>query len=264
MKIVLTGATSGIGAAAARGLHARGVDLVPVGRSPERAAALSAELGIPCHTADFTDLASVRALAATLLEAHPRIDVLAANAGGIPRGATRTGDGLAPIFQANALSPWLLTTLLTPSLRGGRVVSTSSRSHTAATLPTPLAKIAEDTTGLSPHAVYAWAKLAGALLLREFGRREPDITVTDFHPGLVASDFGRYLGGAGALLKLLATPFLDSPTTAATRLIDLATTTEDVNGHYHVDNRRAQGSPLLDDRAAATALWDLATRLTGG
>lgn len=42
MKIVLTGATSGIGTAPARRLHAQGADLVPVGRSPERAAALSA------------------------------------------------------------------------------------------------------------------------------------------------------------------------------------------------------------------------------
>ncbi|ATE55619.1 SDR family NAD(P)-dependent oxidoreductase [Actinosynnema pretiosum] len=264
MKIVLTGATSGIGAAAARRLHARGAHLIPVGRSPERAAALSAELGIPCHTVGFTHLASFRALAATLLESHPGIDVLAANAGGIPRSGAKTGDGLEPVFQANALSPWLLATLLAPSLRGGRVVSTSSRSHTTATLPTPLTGIAHDTTGLGAHAVYARAKLAGALLLRELGRREPDITVTDFHPGLVASGFGRYLGSASALLKLLATPFLDSPTTAATRLIHLATTTEDVNGHYHVKNRRAPGSPLLHDHTTATALWNLATRLTGG
>jgi hypothetical protein len=67
-----------------------------------------------------------------------------------------------------------------------------------------------------PHAVYARAKLAFGVL-REFGRRTPGVTVADFHPGIIASDFGRYMGVRGAVLTRLAKPFLDRPVDGARR-----------------------------------------------
>lgn len=69
---------------------------------------------------------------------------------------------------------------------------------------------------------YARAKLAAGTLLREFARRHPATDGGDFHPGIIASDSGRYMGPVGAVLKNLARPFLDAPADGAARLIQLA------------------------------------------
>ncbi|SOE15891.1 Short-chain dehydrogenase [Streptomyces sp. 2323.1] len=264
MTVVITGASSGVGAEAARQLHDAGARVIAVGRDPRKTKALTDELGIEGATVDFTALADVRRLADHLRRRLTRIDVLAANAGGIPRDTLRTPAGIEATFQVNALAPWLLTTLLAPLLGGGRVIATSSRSHTAATLTTDeLDAVAAGLSRPLAHHVYARAKLAGAILLREFGHRHPEITVADFHPGVIASDFGRYMGTTGAVLKTVARPFLDSPADGARRLAFLASAdAADINGRYFVRNRPAAGSPHLDDRELATRLWQLAERLT--
>ncbi|WP_437765206.1 SDR family NAD(P)-dependent oxidoreductase [Sorangium sp. So ce281] len=260
--VVITGASSGIGAAAARELRRRGASVVPVGRSPQKTAALCAELGVRGHSVDFTRLDEVRRLAHDLLSTLPRIDVLAANAGGIPADRQPTSSGIEPIFQVNTLGPWLLMRLLAPRLTGGRVIATSSRSHTGATLSSDtLARISTSTAGLGHHNVYARAKLASGILLREFGRRHPQVVVADFHPGIITSDFGRYLGAAGAALKVLAAPFLDTPAQGAQRLVHLAMTERDIHGKYFVSNQPAAGSPLLNDCTLGIELWTLAERL---
>lgn len=260
--IVITGASSGIGTAAARRLHHLGARVVPVGRDPGRTGALGDELGITAHTVDFADLDDVRRLAHELAELGP-IDVLAANAGGIPRHRALTPDGIEPIFQVNAIGPWLLATLLAPQLATGRIVATSSRTHTGATLsPRTATEVATRTGGPGPHKAYARAKLAAGILLREFGRRHPHTVVADFHPGIIASDFGRYLGATGTLLTALAAPFLDSPADGAHHLVHLALTDEDINARYFVRDRPASGSQQLQDPALGTHLWDLAQHLT--
>ena len=68
--IVITGASDGIGAAAARTLKRAGHDVVIVGRSPEKTAAVAEELAVPFHVADYAELAQVRRLAEELREAH--------------------------------------------------------------------------------------------------------------------------------------------------------------------------------------------------
>ncbi|GLZ15341.1 hypothetical protein Acsp04_55760 [Actinomadura sp. NBRC 104425] len=130
--VVITGASSGIGAAAARRLAAQGANVLPGGRSPERTAAIAAEIGAEPLIADFADLTQVRRLAGELLDRCERIDVLANNAGGLVSQRQDTRDGHELTFQANHLAPFLLTMLLLPRLREGgratpaRVVTTSS------------------------------------------------------------------------------------------------------------------------------------------
>lgn len=78
---VITGASDGLGAAAARLLHATRPEdrLVIVGRNPEKTRAVARELGVPFHTADFAELDQVRELATELQKLGP-IDGLANNA----------------------------------------------------------------------------------------------------------------------------------------------------------------------------------------
>ncbi|MCL2464932.1 MAG: SDR family NAD(P)-dependent oxidoreductase, partial [Micrococcales bacterium] len=110
--IVITGASDGIGAAAARALAARGHEVVVVGRDPGKTNAVADEISAERHVVDYARLDDVRALAAALADAHPRIDVLANNAGGINGKRRLTADGNERTFQINYLAPFLLTNLL--------------------------------------------------------------------------------------------------------------------------------------------------------
>ncbi|MGQ5391014.1 hypothetical protein ACT8ZS_09130 [Paenibacillus sp. M.A.Huq-84] len=98
-----------------------------------------------------------------------------------------------------------MTLLLTPHLRRrrGRFINTSFRSHKGASLHSG---DWERTSGLRPHAVYARSKLALGILLRKYGRRHPDIGFADFHPGIISSDFGRYMGFYANILRSFSPP----------------------------------------------------------
>ena len=114
--IVVTGASDGIGAAAARQLHEDGHTVVVVGRSPDKTRQVAESIGADYEVADFADLRTVRRLAAKLAQRYPRIDVLANNAGGVFGTRDKTADGFEKTFQVNHLAPFLLTTLLLPTL----------------------------------------------------------------------------------------------------------------------------------------------------
>jgi NAD(P)-dependent dehydrogenase (short-subunit alcohol dehydrogenase family) len=126
--IVITGASDGIGAAAARQLAGKGDRLVLVGRSEVKTAAVANPLGASYLLADFCRLDDVRALAEKLASAYPRIDVLANNAGGIMGDREITVDGFEKTLQVNHLAPFLLTHLLMDLLLAGgaKVINTSS------------------------------------------------------------------------------------------------------------------------------------------
>ena len=265
--VVVTGASSGTGAAAARLLAARGATLAVVGRDALRTRTVADAVGGRPFLADFTQLGTVRRLADELTGTYPRIDVLADNAGAAVVPTAPTVDGNEANYQVNALAPILLITSLTPALRaaGGRIVSTSSRSHKGASLHRGrVAQQLDDPTRLGPHRRYARAKLAALLLHRAYARRHPDVPVADFHPGIVASDFGRYLGRRGAIASALARPFLVSPSTAAARLIALATTAGPVGGRYFVGGAPAQPHPLVADDGLAEEVWRDADRRVDG
>ena len=129
--IVITGASDGIGAAAARRLSRNGDKVVVVGRSQSKTIAVAEELGADYFVADFADLSQVRALADKIRSGYPRIDVLANNAGGLVSKPETTADGLEKTYQVNYLAPFLLTTQLIDVLVDSRatVVNTTSSSH---------------------------------------------------------------------------------------------------------------------------------------
>ncbi|HEY8589859.1 MAG TPA: SDR family NAD(P)-dependent oxidoreductase, partial [Naasia sp.] len=101
--VVITGGSSGIGAAAARTLAALGAEVAVVGRNAERTRKVAEEVGGEAFLADFGRLAEVRALGERLLERYPRISVLANNAGAHRRIRERTVDGHELTLQENVL-----------------------------------------------------------------------------------------------------------------------------------------------------------------
>ena len=196
--IVITGASDGIGAAAARRIRATlpDTDLVLVGRNPAKTKAVATEVGSPFHVADFSRLDEVRDLAAELLTL-PRIDVLANNAGGIFDGPSRTTDGFELTWQVNYLAPYLLTNLLRQTLLDSRasVVGTSSIASVLFSRFDPTDP--ETFDAFSPNRAYGNAKLATNWFAKALHDRFHDrgLSTVAFHPGVIATNFGAESSG---------------------------------------------------------------------
>lgn len=269
--MIITGASDGIGAAAARQLSARGHRVVVVGRSPEKTAAVARELGVPYHTADYTDLADVRRLANELRDAYPRIDVLANNAGGLFK-TSRTRDGFAKTLQVNHLGGFLLTHLLLDRLvaSNARVIQTSSIG----------AKIfghidLDDFLGFTtknPMTAYGDTKLANILFTKELHRRYhgQGLSAVAFHPGNIRSHFAHDYGIVQWIYRTpLGALFLESTEVGGSRLAWLAEGTPGqtwLSGEYYEKNALApkrKVNPQATDPVLVRQLWERSEALLG-
>ena len=258
--VVVTGANSGIGLAAAEAFARKGARLALVARdqprldeAAARVRAAAPEVEVATHRADFAALADVQALAVTLREAYPRIDVLANNAGGAFRERVMTADGFERTMQVNHLAPMLLTALLRDRLPGSRVVTTASDAHNAGRLdPGDL----NSTGGYRMFTVYGSSKQANILFAAEAARRWPEIFSYSYHPGVVRTRFGRDSGLVNAFYKV--SPFLLTPAKGADTMLWLASAPVSglTNGGYYT--RRKLKQPARSTRGAevAAALWD--------
>ncbi len=272
---IVTGATSGIGAAAATALVLQGAHVVVAGRDPVRCQstvdairAATGNAAVDSAVADLSSLAEVRRLASELKARYPRIDVLANNAGAYFARREETPEGFERTWALNVLAPFLLTSLLLDRLRASapaRVINTSSNAHVRARLRP------EDLDGGRKHAgfrAYGESKLALNLLTSEFARRvDPkEVTVNAYHPGFVASRFGWNNGAVyrGAI-RLLSRGFGLSPEKGADTLVYLASAPEvaGTTGRYFHERQEVRASALSYDRGLAQALWDVCAHETG-
>ncbi len=194
--IVITGASDGLGAAAARQLSRNGDKVVVVGRSQSKTVAVAEEIGADYFVADFSDLSQVRALAEKIRAEYPRIDVLANNAGGMNREIQLTADGLEKTYQVNYLAPFLLTTKLIDVLVDSRATVLNTTSSSQRMVPKVGATDLENTLGRRPTMAYAFTKLAVVLFTMELHRRyhHRGVSAATFHPGFVNSNFGNASG----------------------------------------------------------------------
>jgi NAD(P)-dependent dehydrogenase (short-subunit alcohol dehydrogenase family) len=265
--VVVTGASSGVGLAAAEQFAALGDRVVVIGRNPQRLDEAVGRVRAAGNgrepdrfRADFEDLDQVRDLAGQLREAYPKIDILANNAGGMVDGHRRTPDGFEATIQGNHLAPFLLTNLLRERLAGARVVSTASRAHMQGR-PDP-DDFAGDPAKFSAWRAYGAAKAANILFAAELARRWPDVTSVSFHPGVVRSNFGV---GRATRFFYRYTPFLVTPEKAGELLVWLATAppVDLVDGGYYVGRQTKQPAPHASDPAAAAKLWEASAEATG-
>ncbi|MBX6748498.1 MAG: SDR family NAD(P)-dependent oxidoreductase [Micromonosporaceae bacterium] len=264
---VVTGASSGIGLAAAVELGRRGWRVVLLGRDPDRLAAAEQQVAAVATAApaayrcDLTSFAQVRRVAAQIRDDHERIDVLANNAGG--RVATRrlTEDGCEETIQSNHLAHFLLSHLLRDRLAGGRIITTTSLMHRYGRLDP--ADLNGEHRRYRPFGVYSTAKQATVLFTIEATRRWPEITTMCFSPGVVRTRFGR----DHAVLQFFFryAPGLRSPEEAARTLVDLATADRAtlVPGGYYEDSRLRRAAPRATDPDLAERLWVASEKAVG-
>ncbi len=264
---VVTGASSGIGLAAAVELGRRGWHVALVGRNPGRLATamerVRAVAAVPpqSYRCDFNSFAEVRQTAATLRDRYPLIDVLANNAGGNVAQRRSTVDGFEETIQSNHLAPFLLTHELREQVRGGRIINTSSRAHMQGRLdPHDLNSAEQRYVSLF---IYGSAKQANILFTVEATKRWPDILSVAFHPGVVRTRFGSENPLYGIFYRYA--PGLRSPERGARTLVWLATVgrSELTPGGYYMDEKLRQAHPKATDPRLARELWEASAKAVG-
>lgn len=264
--IVITGASDGIGAAAARTLSKAGDTVVVVGRSAEKTKAIANELNAEYFICDFAELSQVRKLAADLRAKYPHIDVLANNAGGIMGKRELTVDGNEKTFQVNHLAPFLLTTELMDVLvdSKAKVINTASMANQFGHLDL------DDLTAerkYSANRAYGTGKLSNILFTSELNRRYGDqgITTASFHPGVVRTSFA---STSSSLMRHFYTSILSrfmlSPDQGADTLLWLINGTAGrdwVSGAYYAKRALAKANKQAYDAQLAKGLWDHSVEL---
>ncbi len=266
--IVITGATNGIGLAAAEALAARGDTVVIVGRNDARAriaaarvkAAAGSEAAVGTLAADLSSQAGVRKLAQEILNRYAALDVLVNNAGAMHTTRQLSADGIELTWAVNHLAPFLLTTLLLDRLKArpaARIVTTASDAHLGARIPFDDLNAERSYRGFRR---YKESKLANILFTKELARRleGSGVGAYCFHPGLVATGFNSNNGILMGLAMRLVTMGARTPKQGAQTLVWLATTPDHslVNGAYYVDMERRPPSAEAQDMEAATRLWE--------
>lgn len=277
--VLVTGANSGIGYQAARALAAKGARVLLGCRSPERGATAAREVGGELVLLDLADLGSVRAAVKQVRDlTGDHLDVLANNAAVMMTPKRTTADGFELQFGTNHVGHAVLTWLLMPALRGGRVVTMSSPA--ARTGRVDVADPNFEHRHYLPTTAYSQSKLANLMFAIELDRRANGVvTSVAAHPGytdtnLVANMAGsrggplanvvEFVGGLGN--KLIA----QSAAAGALPLLYAATMPVD-GGSYHVPDGlfELRGHPTtvpmpkVVDRDVAAALWVRTAELSG-
>ncbi|ROP60610.1 SDR family oxidoreductase [Curtobacterium sp. PhB115] len=183
-RAVVTGASSGIGAATVRLFRSRGWDVLAVARRAEKLEALASETGADVLTADITSADDVQALAARVAELGGA-DVLVNNAGGAFGSASveeSDVDDWRAMFEVNVIGTKRVVAALLPHLRD-RARETGSAD--IVTVTSTAGFVAYENGGGYNAAKFAEHALVGALRLELNG--EP-IRVVEIAPGLVKTD----------------------------------------------------------------------------
>ncbi len=273
---MVTGATSGIGRAAARDLARLGASLVLVARDPARAEAtrdaIRRETGnddVTFLLADLSVQAQIRQLAKEFLATERPLHVLLNNAGVLMRQRLETVDGLETTFAVNHLGYFLLTNLLLPRIRASapaRIVNVASDAHHWAGGALDLDDL-QSQKRFSGMRVYGKSKLCNILFTRELARRlaGSGVTVNAMHPGFVASNFAKNNGAVARLAMTLARPFGRSPEKGAETAVYLCASpeVEGATGQYFQDCRAKWPKRFAQSEEDARRLWEASERLTG-
>jgi retinol dehydrogenase 13 len=273
--VVIAGATSGVGLAAAREVARFGGRLVLLARNEAKAGAVRAELErdfgaeVRVFLADFSRLADVRRVADELLERVVRIDVLINSAGVHCTRRQETDEGHELVFCVNHLAPFLLTQRLLPKLRASgaaRIIQVNSQGHRFGGLD--LRDLAWRRRFYLGLRAYGAAKTAQLLSVWELAERlaGSGVTVNAMHPGEVRTGIGLNNGPVyRGYQRLVLDRFLGDARVSGESLHTLAAATEldGVSGRYFNKTHPEKPAPHALDRVVGARLWELTMELTG-
>jgi len=268
--VVVTGASSGIGAASARALAGAGARVILAVRDTAKGERMAATISGDTEVMplDLEDLASVRAFAAAWTGP---IDILINNAGIMLVPEARTADGFERQIGTNHLGHFVLTNLLLPHITG-RIVTVASNAHERGQL---------DLDDLNWHSreydtsqAYSDSKLANLLFTFELQRRlsagGSTVRAVAVHPGMVRTNLFGHRRVLGSIIDVIGRFAMQDPAHGARSTLFAAT--RDIPGGSFVQPggfghlRGAPGvataAPSAYDTSVAARLWALSVRLT--
>jgi NAD(P)-dependent dehydrogenase (short-subunit alcohol dehydrogenase family) len=271
--VVITGASSGLGAVTARELTRAGARVVLAVRNVEKGERVAAIIAgdREVRRLDLADLSSVRAFADAWTG---DLDILINNAGIMAVPESRTADGFEAQIGTNHLGPFALTNLLLPHVTD-RVVTLASGAHR-------LGRISLDDLNWRSRDYDRWraygqSKLANLLFTLELQRRLTEagspVRAVAAHPGYAATDLQTHTGSRVQHMTMMVGNRLLAQSDAMGALPTLYAATQDVPGGAYVGPDglgEMRGHPTLvgrskaaNDEEMARRLWDLSEQLTG-
>jgi NAD(P)-dependent dehydrogenase (short-subunit alcohol dehydrogenase family) len=270
---LVTGATNGIGKAAAQALAQMGATVVIVGRNAPKTAKLVEEIratsgnqNVDFLLADLSSQQEVRRLAEEFKSKYSHLHVLLNNAGGTFTTRQLSVDGIEMTFALNHLAYFLLTNLLLDTLKASvpaRIINVSSDAHSGGKIEFDNLQGERSYSSFGP---YGNSKLANILFTTELACRleGTGVTVNALHPGLTSTGFGK--NNPGLLMKIMGVviPLVGrSPEKGAETSIYLASSPEvqGITGKYFVDCKVTQPAPQAADSATARKLWDVSAEM---
>ena len=273
--VLITGATSGIGQAAASSLAKSGWRVLIAARNPQRAEAAISQIRretgselVGSVSMDLASFDSVREGAAAALEQAPSLDVLINNAGLTNTERQLTVDGNEMMMQTNHFSHALLTSLLLPRLLmsdDARVVNVSSRTYEqAGDFPIDDLRFEQRWGAFWPYTV---TKLANILFTSELHRRTQAMGLAAFavHPGVVNTNFQQNMPLPLRVALKVARPLIKTPERGAEPVVALASNASRRSdaGAYFDLHKRVEPQAHATDRAIAERLWEATNEITG-
>jgi len=270
--VVITGATSGIGAVAAERLAVMGARIPVIARDRIRGEATLKRLlergpGLAHHIyyADLSHLSETKRVALEIAAAEPRIDVLINNAGALFGRREITSEGLESTFATNHMSYFVITQQLCERLTSSapaRVINVSSEAHRGMKLDFGDLQAAGS---YKAFRAYGRSKLCNILFTRELARQlsGTGVTVNCLHPGFVNTRFGDRSKGPLSLLLRVAKKFAISPDKGAETIVFLASAKEvagTTGGYFYQCQPKMPSLEALSD-PDAKRLWEESVKL---
>lgn len=260
-RILITGATDGIGKQTAIDLIKMGHKVIIHGRNIQKVKAAADEIeniaGLypeDYFYADLSLLNEVRDMAMAISSKYKIIDVLINNAGIYQNHFEKSNEGIELTFAVNHLSHFLLTLHLLPSIMAstdGRLINVSSMAHSSSI---DLEKINSESN-FSAYGSYSHSKICNILFTNYLAKLAKEyFTVNALHPGVISTKLlFKGFGMSGESLKK-----------GAETSVYLASSSEVKNttGKYFVKCKQSHPAPISNDERLQQALWDMSMKLT--
>lgn len=265
--IVVTGANAGIGKETTRQLAAQGHHVVAVSRNREKGEQAVNDVRSTVPNAvvdlvqgDLASIASVNALADTLLDSYPRIDVLINNAGVWMTKRVMNDDGLEMTYMVNHIAPFILSHRLLDRLKASapaRIVNVNSGLYAVGRADLDKVPTGEN---FNRFKTYMHSKMCNMMATLEMARRidGSGVTLNALHPGVIRTNLGNSTGPLGVVLRI-AKRFWTTPEDGAKPVVRLATDPafENVHGKYFEIFEEKPIVAAAQDRDTTLRLWEL-------
>ena len=266
-NIIITGATDGIGLAAAKSIASKGYKIGLVGRNPDKGKkaideiiAHSGNKNLDFFECDLSLVKNVKSLADQIKQQYSNIDVLLNNAGGANKTKNITSEGLEKTFSTNQMNYFVLSTELLNIISesdDGRIVNVASNAHIGAEID--YANINCEKS-FSAWTSYCVSKLMNIMFTYQLASMQDKVSVNVLHPGFVDTNIA---GNEGNLIKYIvkfgAKMFARTVDNGADSSIYLSTSDEvkGVSGKYFFKCRDIRSSRASYVEEDWQKVWDL-------